>query len=217
MSNLKKTTLYALLVTSCFYWVSFNFLDKSIADAFHYMPHTGYLYPFCQVITLLGSAKTGFVFTLVSFVLAIFVLLKQPQNKLANHLLIMALAMVVAIFLETTLKYLLGRYRPEMLFQQGLYGFHYLSHQFLLNSTPSGHTTRFFVLVTGFSMMWKRLSPIFILLGLAVAFSRIVLEFHYLSDVVFGAMLGTFATLWIGRIYHSLTIASTATLLPTVK
>jgi membrane-associated phospholipid phosphatase len=213
MSNLKKITFYTFLLSACFYWISFAFFDKIIANEFHYMPHTGFLYPFCQFITLLGSPKTDFIFTVVSFILAVFVLYKQPQNRLANHLLLMALAMVVAIFLETTLKYLLGRYRPEMLFQQGLYGFHYLSHQFLLNSTPSGHTTRIFVLVTGFSLMWKRLSPFFIILGLMVAFSRVVLEFHYLSDVVFGAMLGTFATLWISRIYKSLTIASTTTLL----
>lgn len=217
MNNLRKTTLLTLIVSSSFYWLSFTFLDKPIANSFHYLSHASYFYNFFEAITLLGSPKLSFAFTLGSFIFAIFVLFRQPQNRLANHLLFMALAMVAAIFLETTLKYLLGRYRPEVLFQQGLYGFHFLSHQFLFNSTPSGHATRFFVFVTGMSLWWRRFSPLFILLGLLVCFSRMLLEYHYLSDVVFGALLGTFATLWISKIYYSLTLSSTSSYLKPIR
>lgn len=217
MSNLKKTTLFTLLFGTCFYWCSFTFFDKPIANSLHNIAHNGYTYDFFQIITLLGSPKLSFAFTLVSFVFAIFVLFRQPQNRLANHLLVMALAMVAAIFLETTLKYLLGRYRPELLFQQGLYGFHFLSHQFLFNSTPSGHATRFFVFVTGLSLWWRKLTPLFVTLGLMLCVSRLILEFHYLSDVIFGALLGSFATLWISKIYYSLTLSSSSSYLKPIR
>lgn len=217
MSKLKKTSVITLLFGTCFYWVSFTFLDKPIANSFHYISHNTLAYSFFESISLLGGSQVSIAFMLVSFAFAIFILFRQPQNKLANHLLFMALAMVAAIFLETTLKYLLGRYRPELLFQQGLYGFHFLSHQFLFNSTPSGHATRFFVLVTGLSLWWRRFTPLFILLGLLVCFSRLILEFHYLSDVVFGALLGTFATLWICKIYYSLILTSSPSYLRTIR
>lgn len=217
MSNLKKISLLTLLLGTSFYWVSFTFFDKPIASYLHYLSHTTLIYQIFQGVTVLGGSNICFAFTCVSFIFAIFVLFRQPQNRLANHLLFMALAMVAAIFFETTLKYLLGRYRPELLFQQGLYGFHFLSHQYLFNSTPSGHATRVFVLVTGLSLWWKRLTPLFLLLGLLVCFSRLLLEFHFLSDVVFGALLGTLATLWISKIYYSLTLSSSSNYLNTVR
>lgn len=208
MSRLNKISLLTLFFGSCFYWVSFSFLDQPIAHLFHHQPHIGISYAFYQAVTLLGDARFAMVFTILSFLIAITVLFRHPQNKLANNLLFMGISMLAAIFLETSLKFLLGRYRPELLFQEGLYGFHYLSHQFLMNSTPSGHATRVFVFVTGCSLIWKRLTPFFLLLGLSVCLSRLALEFHYLSDVVFGALLGSFVTLWIAKIYYSMTISS---------
>lgn len=207
MANLKKTSLLILLFGTCFYGLSYHFLDKLIAQSLHTLSNPKLIYPFFQVITFLGDAKFSFGFTLISFILAMLVLFKNPQNRLANHLLFIALAMVLAIFLETGFKYLLGRYRPELLFQQGLYGFHFLTHRFAFNSSPSGHATRIFVLVAGFSLLWKRMLPVFVLIGLLVCLSRLVLELHYLSDVVFGAILGTLATLWTAKAYYSLTIS----------
>lgn len=210
MSKLNKLSILSLILGSVFYWLSFNLIDQPLAHFFHHAQYNAYLYNFFQTVTLLGDSRLGGGFIIVSFILAIIILFKQPQNKFANTLLFMGLAMTAAIFTETSLKYLLGRYRPELLFQQGLYGFHYLSHQFLMNSSPSGHATRVFVLVTGASLMMRRLSPIFITLGILVCLSRLVLEFHYLSDVVFGAILGTLVTLWIAKIYYSMTISNSS-------
>ncbi len=207
MAKLNKLSLFTVLLGSSFFWFSFTFIDQPIANAFHHFSHKTNFYSFFQFITLLGDSKLSFAFTLISFLVASCVLFKKPQHKLANNLLFMGLAMIGAIFIDTSMKYLLGRYRPELLFQQGLYGFHFLSHQFLMNSTPSGHATRIFVLATGFSLAWKKITPIFILLGLLVCFSRLVLEFHYLSDVVFGGLLGSFITLWVAKIYYSLTLS----------
>jgi membrane-associated phospholipid phosphatase len=209
MSKLNRISLLALLFGAGFYSFSFAFLDQPIAHAFQYFPHN-YLFTSFQMLTVLGDSKISYGFIIFSFLISIPTLMRQPQNRLANYLLCAGLAMIIAILAETSLKYLLGRYRPELLFTQGLYGFHYLSHQFLMTSTPSGHATRVFVLVTGFAMVWKRFTPIFILIGLLVCLSRLVLEFHYLSDVVFGGLLGTFLTLWTARMYYSLTIPDSA-------
>lgn len=204
MPNLNKISLLTIAMGSFIYWTSFTFLDQPIANAFHLFKHND-LYALFQYVTLLGDPKVGLGFGIIGLLVAPFVLLKKPQNKFANDILLIALAMIFAIALETSLKYLLGRYRPELYFQQGLYGFHFLSREFLLNSSPSGHVTRVFVFISGFSLIWRKLSPVFILIGLMVALSRLVLEMHYLSDVIFGAILGSLVTLWIAKIYYSIT------------
>jgi membrane-associated phospholipid phosphatase len=208
MSKLNKTTFLLILFGTGFYWLSYAFLDKPIAYFFHDQTTTGMAHDFFQAITLLADPKIAISFILISLIIALPLLLKQSRNKLASNLLWVSIAMVLAICLETSLKYLLGRYRPQLLFQDGLYGFHYLSHQFLMNSTPSGHATRFFVFVTGFSLIWQRLAPLFILFGILVCASRLVLQFHFLSDVVFGALLGLLVTLWTAKIYQLFTFTN---------
>lgn len=205
MSKLTQHTFIFLLISSSFYWLSFNYLDQPIAYFFHQHAQTGISLFLTQFITLLGDARVTLACTLILMAMAINVIRKQPQHRLANILLLTSIAMLIAFFSETALKFLLGRYRPEMLFHQGLYGFHYLTHEFLMTSMPSGHATRAFVLVTGFSLMYKRLAPLFLLIGLLVCLSRLVLGFHFLSDVIIGALLGTYITLWTAKIYFSIT------------
>lgn len=206
MDSLSKASLVSIFGGVFFYWLSYYYFDQPIAYFFHQQPHTGLLYTLSQFFTLLGSPKLAMGFTIISFIIAIVILLKQPQSRLANIFLFMGIAMLAAIFFETSLKYLLGRYRPEMLFHEK-YGFHLFSREFLMNSTPSGHATRAFVFVAGCSLAWKRFTPLFITLGVLVCLSRLVLEFHFLSDVVFGALLGTLVTLWVARVYYSMTIS----------
>lgn len=210
MNKLNKITLVSILLGSGFYWFSYYYIDQSLAILFHHASHTDFLYNFSQAITYLGAPKVSFAFIIISFIIAMSILFKQPQNKLANNLLFMGLAMTAAIFFATVFKYFLGRYRPELLFQQGLYGFHYSTHQFLMNSTPSGHATRIFVFVTALCLIWRKGSPLFIALGVLVCLSRLVLEFHYLGDVVFGSLLGSLVTLWIAKVYYSLTISNSS-------
>lgn len=207
MANLTKISLSTMILGTLFYWVSFILIDQPVANLFHHQSHQATSYLFFQSITLLGDPKVCLMFVIVSLLIAFCVLLKRPQNRFANTLLFLGLAMVLAIFIESFLKYLLGRYRPELFFQQGLYGFHFLSHKFLLNSSPSGHTTRFFVFVTGLSLIWRKITPLLILLGVLVAYSRLILEMHYVSDVFFGAITGTLVTLWTAKIYYSITVS----------
>jgi membrane-associated phospholipid phosphatase len=208
MGKLNTLSFMTILFGGCFYWLSYLCFDQPIAYAFHHLSHDGTLYTFYKSITFLGDEKIALIFIGISFVIAMAMLFRQRYRVLANNLLYMATAMLVAIILEVTTKYLLGRYRPALLFQQGLYGFHYLSHEFLMHSTPSGHATRCFVFVTACSLIFRRLTPIFILLGLLVCLSRLALEFHYLSDVLFGALLGMLVALWVAKIYCSVTIVS---------
>ena len=57
-------------------------------------------------------------------------------------------------------------------------------------SFPSGHSATAFCLATVFAWRWRRLGIGFYLLAALVAFSRMYLNRHYLSDVTVGAALG---------------------------
>ncbi len=59
------------------------------------------------------------------------------------------------------------------------------------HSFPSGHSAAGFAGAWLLSRHYPRWSPAFYLLALVVAFSRLYLGVHYLSDVVTGALAGT--------------------------
>mgnify|MGYP001598959106 FL=1 len=59
-------------------------------------------------------------------------------------------------------------------------------------SFPSGHTNAVFSIAPFFSIFFNKLSYIWWTFAVVVAFSRIYLGMHYLSDVIFSMVLGIF-------------------------
>ena len=57
-------------------------------------------------------------------------------------------------------------------------------------SFPSSHAAGAFALATVFTRRWSKLWPLWFLAAALVAFSRLYLNRHFLSDVVVGAMIG---------------------------
>jgi membrane-associated phospholipid phosphatase len=58
-------------------------------------------------------------------------------------------------------------------------------------SFPSSHAANAFALAVILSRRWRRLTPLFVVLALAVGFARLYLNRHYPSDVIVGALLGS--------------------------
>jgi undecaprenyl-diphosphatase len=57
-------------------------------------------------------------------------------------------------------------------------------------SFPSSHAANAFALAWALRQRWPRLTPLFLAFAAAVAFSRVYLDRHYVSDVVVGALIG---------------------------
>lgn len=57
-------------------------------------------------------------------------------------------------------------------------------------SFPSGHTTSSFACATTICFLFPKVGLLFIIFAFLMAFSRLYLFVHYLSDVVFGMILG---------------------------
>ncbi len=118
------------------------------------------------------------------------------KKRWTRSLLYICLSAAIAIIVGDGLKYLLARYRPVMLFEHNLYGLHFFSSEWDMNSTPSGHTIRAFSILTALSMLFRRFTILFITIAVLVGLSRIAVTAHYPSDVVFGAFVGIFIALW---------------------
>jgi membrane-associated phospholipid phosphatase len=78
-----------------------------------------------------------------------------------------------------SIKFLVSRERPEGNLEAGLTA-----------SFPSAHSATAFVLAGLLSQIFQNASPLLYMLAVLVAFSRIYLQTHYLSDVTFGSLIG---------------------------
>jgi len=96
------------------------------------------------------------------------------------------------------LKVIFGRARPDMLFNDQLYGFYGLQTHAQFWSFPSGHTTTVMGFVFGLCALFPRHCVAFILTGLIVVSTRILLTHHFLSDVLIASYL---ALLEVGLLY----------------
>lgn len=92
--------------------------------------------------------------------------------------------------LTNLLKRLVGRSRPTEFEASGAFSFQHLLNDWTFQSFPSGHSTTAvaFAFVIGF--VWPRLFPLFLVIGVAVAVSRVPVGMHYPTDVFAGIVVG---------------------------
>ncbi len=106
---------------------------------------------------------------------------------------------VVSGLLVNILKIILGRSRPSVLFAYNEYGFGPIRLGYDHASFPSGHAATCGSLAAVLWLKWPRLWPLWLILGLTIAFTRVFTLSHYISDVLIGAYLGAVTTLLLHR------------------
>lgn len=195
MEDLGKKTAVAAGITFIVYLLLFFFVDRAVDLWVH--QHWAHTRVFTAGTYISYLAKGSFVeLGLAAGFILILVADPRLQKNWSRKLLYICTAGAMAIIIGEGWKYLLGRYRPVMLFEHNLYGLHFLSSKWELNSTPSGHTLRAFALLTALSLLWRRGAVVFLSLATLIGVSRVVVTAHYPSDVLFGAFIGIFTALW---------------------
>jgi len=71
-------------------------------------------------------------------------------------------------------------------------------------SAPSSHAAMAAVMSTWLAMRYPKLAPTVIVLAAVVALRRVLVEAHYLSDVLLGATLGLVITAWAAPSFNRL-------------
>jgi membrane-associated phospholipid phosphatase len=195
MDNLFKKTAIAAGITAIVYLILFAWVDKSVDLWVHNTCSKTWIFPVGTYISYLAKGvyiKLG----LATCFLIILVSDHGIKKQWTKHLIYVCISVSVAIIIADGLKYLLGRYRPIMLFEHKLYGLHFFSSEWALNSTPSGHTVRAFSLFTAASLLYRPFTVIFVSVAVLIGASRVAVTAHYPSDVLFGAFIGIFVAGW---------------------
>lgn len=195
MKDLSRKTMLAAGLTGVIYLIFFYLFDRSVCLWVNSHFHNTWLFQIANHINNLFKSSYFSLGLALGFILVIVI---DPglSNKLNKNILFVFVSVSLAMVIGDGLKYLFGRYRPVMLLQDNLYGFHFFGTKWALYSTPSGHTIRAFSLFSALSLLYRRFTAVFITLALLVAASRVVVNDHYPSDVLFSAFLGVFCARW---------------------
>jgi membrane-associated phospholipid phosphatase len=121
------------------------------------------------------------------------------RKKLGNRFLLLALSIPLSNGIVEILKRILGRTRPEALWSLNFYGFDFFGINNLEYSFPSGHACTAGVLVGALACFYPQRSFPLLLIGALLAFTRVILGYHFLSDVIAGMSIGLLAAQWIYR------------------
>lgn len=194
-SRLLAQTGKATLAVTGLITLSFLFFDRPAAWFAHGLKATA-VFDLARLASL--AAGETLIFSLVAVGLAASAvnLLGPSPKDWARDLLRICLAVCAADALTECLKFLFGRCRPVLLFNEGRYGFTWFTAASGFTSFPSGHTTRIFALCAALALRFRRLAAPLFLLAAVVGVSRVLALRHYPSDVLAGAFVGVTAACW---------------------
>ncbi|MDZ4818415.1 MAG: phosphatase PAP2 family protein [Planctomycetota bacterium] len=119
-----------------------------------------------------------------------------PFRPWQHTLVIACVSLVVADVFRSSIGDISGRYWPETWFGNpslignGAYGFHPNFGEGDDGSFPSGHSAR----IGGFLGVWWLMAPrgrvLYAIIGLPMLLSLIAMDYHFVSDVIAGSVLG---------------------------
>jgi membrane-associated phospholipid phosphatase len=116
--------------------------------------------------------------------------------------LIVASAYALTSLFAQLVKHMVRSPRPKLYFQDQLGRIHFVKGMYIdmHDSFPSGHTVTAFMLAV-LAAYWsknKAWGPVFLLLAMAVGYSRMYLSEHFFEDVVAGSVIGFVLTVvWL--------------------
>ena len=145
-------------------------------------------------ISTLGDS---FWYFLISIVAIILIFIKNKLNLLKDisfesvrgFFYYLVLSLAFNGLLTQLLKHLIGRSRPNHTTFDGSFGFDFFSLDSNFHSFPSGHTSTIFILALVFSKVIPNLKYFFISYASIIAFSRVVVGAHFLTDVFGGVLI----------------------------
>lgn len=166
---------YSLLVG-----LVYTYLDQPLASYFHKLNLHERL-PILEWVTQFGRSS---LYLLVLPCIAVYVRYIKRSKRLEWRIWFVWFALVITCGLAFGLKIVLGRARPELLFDQHLFGFYGYHLSALYHSFPSGHATLTTALMLCLTLLLPRYRLLWLVLFVLIIATRVLLTYHYLSDVL---------------------------------
>lgn len=162
--------------------------------------------PLWRNITKIGQAEFYLFLSVVLFVGGRAMMLRNAPLPIARFYanwarlgLFSLICYAMSGIVVHSLKRLLGRVRPKHLLSREEYGLSPLNVDWSYNSFPSGHSQTIFVAAMIVILFWPRLWWAFFSFAAVIAFSRVILNAHFLSDVIAGSFIGLVTVLLVKR------------------
>jgi membrane-associated phospholipid phosphatase len=181
----------------------FFFIDHEIALFGASLPWA--FHDVALILTEFGEGQWIIVPSVVLFVYG----WRTSRDNLARWAFLLGVTVAVSGGLANALKIVFGRWRPAAFISGDLSGFEWFEKGWVRASFPSGHATTAAAASLVLAIWFPRLRWPILMLGVAIAATRIVLEAHYLTDVIAGWLLGAscvMAALWIWWKVHPLSV-----------
>lgn len=103
--------------------------------------------------------------------------------------------------IATLVKRIIGRPRPHLFSEYGLFGFHPFSADASFASFPSGHATTIGAMAMVMSLLAPRFRFVFLVTGVVVGFSRVGVGAHHPSDVIVGMLFGATMAYVVAKLF----------------
>jgi membrane-associated phospholipid phosphatase len=187
MTRVLKIWIISLILTSAAVWFCYLWLDRPIALWVH--GATG--------SRRLPTALTDSPFSSISFISAcafvicgLAAISGRRFSKPETTITMSVLSMVSTVLVKDQLKLMFGRTWPAMFINNGVYGFNYFHFGRSFESFPSGHAAvvAAFLFIPWF--LFSKLRPVMTTCIVAVDIGLVMLNLHFLSDVIAGSFLG---------------------------
>jgi membrane-associated phospholipid phosphatase len=170
--------------------ISYFVLDRRVALFFADIPDP--LMAVLSHVTEIGQSTWYLAAGLIGVLVFRFI---HKRPGLYDAAMLMLLSVVVSGVATNILKLLIGRSRPYNLLRTGEYGFAPMKIDYAYNSFPSGHTATVVAVALSLSIAFPRLRMPLYGVGVIVACTRILMNHHFVSDVIMGGVLATAVTL----------------------
>jgi undecaprenyl-diphosphatase len=177
-------------------------IDAPIARGAAQLPH--WIRWLFDEITDFG--KSGWVLWPVGILFLALAALPSASTHMSQTVMAALIVRVGFVFLAvglpglfvTTTKRVIGRARPMV--NGGPHPFDFEPFSVAAYaSMPSGHATTAFSILVALGSLWPRGRTVLWIYALAIAASRVVVNAHYPSDVLAGAVVGTVGALLVRR------------------
>ncbi len=174
---------------------SYYYVDIEVVRYFHTLQGSS-LEHFFSFVTEFGKAEYVLV---PSGLLYLFYRKRVPKIALKGGFVFLSVA--VSGILVDIIKAVAGRFRPEMYFKEGAYGFDFWHISHNMTSFPSGHSATALGTAVALALLYPRYRGLFILCGFLIMISRVIVVRHYPSDVFVGAFIGAVISWYLYQYY----------------
>lgn len=186
LNRLLKISLIGLSAATLFFF----FFDIPVAKLCYENLNSPLLYgTVVKTFRLIG--KVGRDHYCLFFWLALYALLPLKNKFSKDKGLFLFFSYIIPFFAVYLLKFILGRARPLLYFEEGLYGFTFFEivdgSKF---SMPSGHACIISATMTSLALIYPKFAYFFYTVSFLVSLSRVITGAHYPSDIIIGWTLG---------------------------